>query len=200
MGSRVRVSSRPLNIINMEVEEYPFLLTEKECNHIIDLAKSKGISTATTVGEQIDGYRTAEYCWLDSGDDVIDWVEDFISKRINVPISNFEEPHIVKYGVGGEYKEHHDWFDVNDLEHRSEIGPFGNRTHSFIIYLNDNFKKGETEFINLKQTILPQTGKGLMWTNMKDGVCLDESLHAGLPVTEGEKWILVYWIREKKFR
>jgi prolyl 4-hydroxylase len=38
-----------------------------------------------------------------------------------------------------------------------------------------------------------------MWINKQDGICLDDSLHAGLPVTNGEKWILIVWVRENKF-
>lgn len=27
-----------------------------------------------------------------------------------------------------------------------------------------------------------------------------DSLHAGMPVTSGEKWIAIVWVREKKFQ
>jgi prolyl 4-hydroxylase len=184
----------------MQIIETPHLLSPKECSHIIELAKSQGIYEAETVGEPIDGYRTADNCWISSGDDIIDWLEDYISKQIGTPVENFELAHVVKYGIGGEYKEHHDWFDENFEEHKSELGKSGNRTHSYIVYLNDTFKGGETEFIKLNKKVKPELGKGLMWTNIIDGECLDESFHAGLPVTEGEKWILIYWIRENKFR
>jgi prolyl 4-hydroxylase len=184
----------------MQVVESPYLLSKSECSTIIELAKKKGVSTAGTVGEEIDGYRTADSCWLDFDDDnIILWLQDYISKVTNLPIENQEHPHIVRYGIGGEYKEHHDWFDINDEVNRDQIGESGNRTHSFLVYLNDDFEGGETEFINLKQTIKPEIGKGLMWTNTKDGECLEDSLHAGLPVTEGFKWILIVWVRENKF-
>ena len=35
--------------------------------------------------------------------------------------------------------------------------------------------------------------------HMKDGEILEDSLHAGLPVIEGFKWILIVWVRENKF-
>lgn len=184
----------------MQVVESPYLLSKLECSNIIELAKKKGISTAETIGEEIDGYRTADSCWL-SGDDatILFWLQDYISKATNLPIENQESPHIVRYGIGGEYKEHHDWFDVNDKDNKEHIEHSGNRTHSFLVYLNDDFKGGETEFINLKQTIKPEIGKGLMWTNIIDNECLEDSLHAGLPVTDGFKWILIVWVRENKF-
>lgn len=185
----------------MVVKEYPYLINKKFCDTIIDIASTR-LETAQTVGEQIEGYRTAEYCWLGDLVDTIpelEWIQDFVSKATELPIENQEDIHIVKYNVGGEYKEHHDWFDEDDVEQRTEIGSSGNRTHSFLIYLNNDFEGGETEFNKLSKIIEPELGKGLMWTNKIDGVCLDESLHTGLPVTKGEKWILIIWVREKKF-
>ena len=54
----------------MQVVESPYLLSKSECSTIIELAKKKGVSTAGTVGEEIDGYRTADSCWLDFDDDL----------------------------------------------------------------------------------------------------------------------------------
>jgi len=184
----------------MEIlKEYPYLINKRVCNTIIDIASTR-LEIAKTVGEPIDGYRTAEYCWLDNiYEPELEWIKDFISKATNTPIENQESIHIVRYTVGGEYKEHHDWFYEDDVAHRNEIGSSGNRTHSFLIYLNNDFEGGETEFPKLETTVQPEIGKGVMWINKQDGICLDDSLHAGLPVTNGEKWILIVWVREKKF-
>ena len=185
----------------MIVKEYPYLINKTICDTIIDVADSR-LETAQILGEQIDGYRTAEYCWLGDLVDTmpeLQQIQEFVSKATELPIENQEHIHIVKYTIGGEYKEHYDWFYDDDEEQIRCIGDSGNRTHSFLIYLNDDFEGGDTEFIKLKQIVKPQTGKGLMWTNMKDGKCLDDSLHAGLPVTDGVKWILIVWIRENKF-
>ena len=83
--------------------------------------------------------------------------------------------------------------------HNDFIGKSGNRTHSFLIYLNDDFKGGETKFIKQDRIVTPETGKGLLWTNTIDGELLKDSEHAGLPVTEGYKYILIIWVRENKF-
>jgi len=181
----------------MEVSEYPNLLTPQECDSLIQFAIDVGFMTADTLGEN-NGYRTADNCWLFQKNNITDWVERFLSEQLNVPIDNFENAHIVRYFPGGEYKAHNDWFtdELND----SGMDVSGNRTHSFIVYLNDDFTGGETEFTVLNQKIKPEKGKGLLWTNMVDGKRLDEAEHAGLPVIEGVKWILIYWVREDKFR
>ena len=180
----------------MILNEYPHLIDGSTCKNIIEMA-SKRLEEAKTVGEDIEGYRVAENCWLGDVDNpYLEWIKDFISKVTELPIDNQEHIHIVKYNIGGEYKEHTDWFDNNDDIHLKELTPSGNRTHSFLIYLNDEFEGGETEFPILKRKIVPEKGKGVMWLNMLDGDCLEETLHAGLPVTKGEKWILIVWVRE----
>ena len=181
----------------MEISEYPNLLTPQECDFLIKAAADAGLSTAETLGDN-SGYRTADNCWLYESNNVTAWIERFLSEQLNVPIDNFEDAHIVRYFPGGEYKEHHDWF--SDNQEGSGVDTSGNRTHSFIVYLNDDFNGGETEFTFLNQKVKAEKGKGLLWSNMLDGKCLEESEHAGLPVTEGVKWILIYWIRENKFR
>jgi prolyl 4-hydroxylase len=48
--------------------------------------------------------------------------------------------------------------------------------------------------------VTPKKGRALAWKNLKDDGSPDyESLHAGLPVLAGTKWIAVVWIRENKF-
>ena len=179
------------------IQEFPNLLQKSLCDDIIKLA-SQRLEIAQTVGEQIDGYRTAEYCWLgDISSPALEWIQEFVSNVIGYPIENQEDIHIVKYKVGGEYKIHHDFFEETDKENLSRGG---NRTHSFLIYLNDDFEGGETEFPRLDLKIKPKTGSGLCWVNKTDGINFEESEHAGLPVTKGEKWILIIWNREGKFK
>jgi prolyl 4-hydroxylase len=43
-------------------------------------------------------------------------------------------------------------------------------------------------------------GKLVIWKNLNDDLSLNyNSLHAGLPVIRGEKWICIVWVRENKF-
>ena len=184
----------------MLIQEYLNLLNVDECNRIIKLAEESNIGEATVIGDNDSGYRTALSCWLETEDDIIlSWIRDYISYETKLPVENQEGIHLVKYPVGGKYDPHHDYF-VPDYElHNDFIGKSGNRTHSFLIYLNDDFEGGETKFIKQDRIVTPETGKGLLWTNTIDGEVLKESEHAGLPVTEGYKYILIIWVRENKF-
>ena len=70
----------------------------------------------------------------------------------------------------------------------------------FLFYLNDGYHGGQTDFPTKKIMVTPKKGRALVWKNLKDDGSPDyESLHAGLPVLAGTKWIAVVWIRENKF-
>ena len=74
----------------------------------------------------------------------------------------------------------------------------GHRKYTSIIYLNDDFSGGETYFAKLNKTIKPETGKIVLWKNIKENNEIDELMfHTGKSVLSNEKWILVIYIREK---
>jgi len=181
---------------------YPKLLDESFCK-FLQLLASNRLEEAGTLGEEIDGYRVAQSCWL--GDLLestpeLKKIQQFVSDITNLPIENQEDIHIVKYQKGGEYKIHHDWFDDETLEQEQETERGGNRVFSFLVYLNDDFEGGETDFPSLEYKVKPELGKGVLWRNIdEEGNPILESEHAGLPVEEGTKWILIVWIREDKF-
>ena len=181
------------------VKEYPNLFNKSFCDFLIETASNR-LEPAKTVGPQIEGYRVAEYCWVgDLLDNVPQLTEltKYVSHLTGLPIENQEDIHIVKYSKGGEYKIHHDYFYDNE----EELSKGGDREYSFLIYLNDDFEGGETEFPQLNKKIKPEIGKGVLWKNLyEDGYPIIESEHAGLPVESGTKWILIIWIREAKFQ
>jgi prolyl 4-hydroxylase len=123
-----------------------------------------------------------------------------ISSMINIPIENMEGTHVVKYQIGGEYKGHHDFFHPGEGYYENEIKRGGQRTKTALVYLNDDFTGGETEFPNISRMIKPLKGKLVIWDNMNDAGQLNyDSFHAGLPVISGVKYIAVIWIREGRF-
>jgi prolyl 4-hydroxylase len=103
--------------------------------------------------------------------------------------------------MGEEYKPHHDFFHINTDYYENIIKSGGQRTHSFLFYLNDNFEGGETEFTTKKIKISAKRGRMLIWENLDYNGDPDmDSLHAGLPVVGGEKWVAIVWVRENKFQ
>ena len=68
-----------------------------------------------------------------------------------------------------------------------------------IVYLNDlpDGSGGETAFFYLGRAVAPRTGRLLTFRNVSGGGALNRrSLHAGLPVVNGSKWIVTTFLRE----
>jgi prolyl 4-hydroxylase len=175
-------------------------LSYEECDNLISLA-SDTFDEVGVLGESIEGYRVAKGAWLDEehGDVVIKY-RDLISETTKLPKINMESIHVVKYSVGEEYKDHHDFFHPGEEYYEDEVNRGGQRLKTALVYLNDDFEGGETNFPNLNIKVDPKKGKLVLWDNIKDDGSLDyDSLHAGLPVKSGYKYIAVIWIRENEF-
>jgi predicted 2-oxoglutarate/Fe(II)-dependent dioxygenase YbiX len=86
---------------------------------------------------------------------------------------------LLKYSDGQEYKAHYD--------SNSTIG----RAISAVCYLNNDYIGGEIEFVNFKVKIKPEPGMLILFpSNFAYS-------HVAHPVTEGDKYALVTWIRDR---
>lgn len=166
------------------IKELPNYLNELECSMLIGLGESGELNIGRVENNRL-GYRKARVTWLKESSPLVDRIKKDVSELTGYPIENQEDFHFVKYNVGGEYKLH--------LDGRE-------RPKTALVYLNDGFVGGETEFPKVNKIIKPETGKLIIWDNtLEDGSSDPNSLHAGLPVLAGTKYIAVIWIREEKF-
>ena len=65
----------------------------------------------------------------------------------------------------------------------------------YIIYLNDNYDEGETEFPEINEKIKGKNGSMVIFQNILNNKTNKLSTHAGLP-QKMEKWIINVWIRD----
>jgi prolyl 4-hydroxylase len=69
-----------------------------------------------------------------------------------------------------------------------------------IVYLNEGFDGGETDFPELGIRTLGGKGDALIFRNASPAGEADlRTRHAGLPVTQGVKWIASRWIRQRPY-
>lgn len=87
---------------------------------------------------------------------------------------------VLKYSGGEEYKTHYD--------STTAMG----RIISALVYLNNDFEGGETEFPNYKIKIKPQPGMMILFPSNY------AYLHRAHPVSKGTKYALVTWIRDRR--
>lgn len=183
-----------------KIQEIENFITDQESEYLIN-ASEQYLYKMTVLGSKPQNdYRIADGAWLNDSDPTVKSLREKISKLVNIPAENMEGTHIVKYNVGGQYKVHHDFFHLNTDYYDREIVKGGQRVLTALIYLNDNFEGGETDFPKIQRVIKPKKNKLVVWKNLKDNGELDfDSLHAGLPVIEGTKYICIIWIREQRF-
>lgn len=181
------------------INEFKNVLSVDECNELIQISKNKLLQT-TTLGTKIKDYRIAEGTWIIENSKLTDKIKNIVCEKTNLPIENQEQIHIVKYNNGGEYKQHHDFLHPNTDYYEFHTKRGGQRRYSCLFYLNDDFDGGETDFPKINYRVIPELGKLVVWKNLNDDLSLNyDSLHAGLPVINGEKWICIIWVRENKF-
>ncbi|MEE8295768.1 MAG: 2OG-Fe(II) oxygenase [Sphingomonadales bacterium] len=131
-----------------------------------------------------------------------DFLLNFLARKImyfsGEPLANGEQLVVLKYAPGEEYKPHFDFLDPRVPGLKEEVEVKGQRIKTVMVYLNEDFEGGETEFVTTEKTFRGPTGDGLLFHNViKNGAPCLKSRHAGRPVLKGEKWLAVRWIREK---
>lgn len=68
------------------------------------------------------------------------------------------------------------------------------------VYLNHVSEGGGTEFPRIGVVVEPRRGKAVKFLNCDaDGKPNPETLHAGLPVIRGEKWLATLWFWDRPF-
>lgn len=106
---------------------------------------------------------------------------------------------LLRYKPGQEYRPHHD-FLKEDTKDYSKVKACGQRKLTLLTYLNEGYEGGATAFPKLDITYKGQTGDALRFDNTDHtGAPHQDSLHAGVPVETGEKWLATLWCRERAF-
>lgn len=124
-----------------------------------------------------------------------------ISETVGFPIENGEVLGVLRYLPGQRYDPHNDFFDPDYPMHAKEIATGGQRVKTLLVYLNEDFKAGQTLFNKLDWTFRGKRGDALLFNNVDaDGNVDRQTLHTGLGPTSGEKWIISLWIRDRAQR
>ncbi len=175
-------------------------LSEKDCAAIIASAEQK-LAPSGLLGTQREDYRTSSGAWLGADDvpEVQQKLRQLVIDITGLPAENQENIQVLRYEPGQEYRQHQDFWHPGTDYYDAQMARGGQRAWSVLVYLNDVPEGGGTRFPNLGIDVLPKTGKVLAWQNTIDGELNYDSMHAGLPVIAGTKWVAVTWVREQAF-
>lgn len=117
---------------------------------------------------------------------------------LGAPFSHLEPAAVLHYAEGRQITEHFDFVDPNVPDYEQEIAQKGQRSVTFLVYLNEDYGGGETEFTRLGISHKGSTGEGLFFSNaLADGSSDVRTMHAGRPTTHGQKWIVSQFVRNR---
>jgi prolyl 4-hydroxylase len=144
------------------------------------------------------GFRTSETCDLGLAEPmVIDVVARFAAYAGLDP-GHAEPLQGQRYAVGQEFKLHTDYFEPAGQGYAEHCARAGQRTWTMMVYLNEPEAGGATRFKQLGKIIQPETGKLVAWNNLlPDSQPNYATLHQGMPVRKGTKYIITCWFRER---
>ena len=143
-------------------------------------------------------FRTSETCDLDRTDPAVAEVDAAICRLLGLPPELGEPIQGQRYAPGQEFKPHTDAFEPTGVDFFTHCAATGNRNWTAMVYLNEPEAGGATRFKTIGKTIQPETGKLLAWNNLlPDGSPNPATLHQGMKVRKGAKYILTKWFRER---
>jgi prolyl 4-hydroxylase len=143
-------------------------------------------------------FRTSETCDLAAQAPAVIEVERRITAFCGIDPAHGEPPQGQRYAVGQEFKAHTDYFEPTGVDFDRFCAVAGNRTWTVMIYLNEPDAGGATRFKSIDKIVQPETGKLLAWNNLRaDGSPNAATLHHGMKVRAGTKYVLTKWFRER---
>ena len=142
-------------------------------------------------------FRTSETCDLDAAHPLVATVQARLSELTGIPLSHGEPLQGQRYSPGQQFKPHTDTFNPGGADYFAHCAESGQRSWTAMIYLNVPDEGGATRFRTIGKTIQPETGKLLLWNNLlPNGSPNGATLHQGMKVRRGTKYILTQWYRE----
>jgi prolyl 4-hydroxylase len=127
-------------------------------------------------------------------------IDEAIAMLIGIDPDNGETMQGQRYAIGQQFRPHHDYFHENEPYWPSMVACGGQRTWTAMIFLNDVEEGGATWFPQAGIRVAPKRGLLLAWNNMNpDGSPNTLTLHEGMPVVKGTKYIITKWFREGRW-
>lgn len=172
------------------------------CEYII--ARSAPLLAPSTLIDPRDGqskedpYRSSLTATIGPADHDLTMIafNHRIAQLAGEPYSTGEFLSVLQYRQGEEYRPHFDWLGAG-----GDLDLHGQRTRTALVYLNDGYEGGETEFLTPGLSIKGQRGDLLTFANVDESGGHDmTSRHAGTPITRGTKWLASKWYRERAYR
>ena len=201
-GQRVRVALRHAQPMLAVLDN---VLSAAECAELMALAAPR-LAPSTIVDpesgqDMAAASRSSEGMFFRLEENpLVARIDRRVSQLMNLPLENGEGLQVLRYRPGAQSTPHFDFLMPINGANLASLERSGQRVSTLIMYLNDVVGGGETVFPESGIEVAPRQGGALYFEYCNSAGQLDpRSLHAGAPVSAGEKWIVTKWMRQRKF-
>lgn len=173
-------------------------LTGAECAAMMALIDKERIPSQLLAPTSDPEFRTSESCNLDPRTPIVIQVEQKLTTLLGIEPAHGETIQGQRYAVGQQFKAHHDFFHTDQPYWPEMAKSGGQRTWTAMMFLNEPGGGGETFFPSAGVKVTPRAGNLLAWNNLNGiGEPNSFSLHQGMPVAAGTKYVITKWHRER---
>lgn len=199
---RARLAAHPamVKIVSDELDLFigRDVLTAADCAGLIRLIDAKRMPSQLLSPASDPDFRTSESCNLDPHNALVRRVEAKIRAITGIAATHGENIQGQRYAVGQQFKPHHDFFHSDQPYWAEMERSGGQRTWTAMAFLNVPGAGGQTVFPDIDLKVTPRAGHLLIWNNLDgEGQPNPFSLHQGMPVAEGVKYVITKWHRER---
>ena len=189
--------ARRADLTNAQFYFVDNFLDDQQCDALIDLIdKDRRPSTLLTDKGRSD-FRTSDSCDMHRWADGVQPIDEAIADLLGIFPDYGETMQGQRYAPGQLFRAHHDYFHESESYWPKMRDSGDQRTWTAMIYLNDVEEGGATWFPQAGIRVSPKRGLLLTWNNMApDGCPNPATIHEGMPVTAGVKYIVTKWFRE----
>lgn len=177
----------------------PGFLDEANCDWLVQVIEAnRRPSTLLSDRAISSANRTSDSCDMNRDADGIRQIDQYIAASLGIPPEHGETMQGQRYAPGQHFRAHHDYFHEGESYWPRMQASGGQRTWTAMIYLNDVEEGGATWFPQGGLRVNPRKGLLLAWNNMApDGSPNTRTLHEGMSVVAGVKYIVTKWFREQ---
>ena len=206
MGKQVRkrIASDPrtykVETEKAEIFAFGDFLTGDECKKFCSMIDLIAKPSTLHLEHYSSGFRTSYSGDFDPYDPFVMGISRRIDDLLGINPVCGEPIQGQRYLKGQEFRPHNDWFYTSEKYWDLEQRRGGQRSWTAMAFLNEVEAGGETHFVDVGIKIEPKPGVLLVWNNANfQGTPNIHTLHAGLPVEKGEKYVITKWYRTKKW-
>jgi prolyl 4-hydroxylase len=174
--------------------------TPEECDRLMAMIDAVAQPSRAFDAGYETGYRTSYSGDVDPHDPFIRKLQRRLDDFLGIDPSYGETIQGQRYLSGQQFQAHCDWFPGGTDYWEQEKDRGGQRSITAMAYLNPVEEGGATAFPHLGLSVEPKPGALLIWNNAdRDGNPNPWTIHAGMPVVRGVKYIITKWYRARRW-